>query len=85
MFFLTETLITVTTLIVMVNGQLVSGGEVSLNCSLTLTMFVLQWTWIAANNWGSCHTGGRGMGCGPQVNRSGNIVPIFHDEKSSAV
>ena len=27
----------------------------------------LQWTWIAANNWGSCHNGGRGMGCGPQV------------------
>jgi len=27
---------------------------------------ILQWTWIAANNWGSCHAGGRGMGCGPQ-------------------
>ena len=27
----------------------------------------MQWTWIAANNWGSCHNGARGMGCGPQV------------------
>ena len=32
-----------------------------------INFLVFQWTWIAANNWGSCHTGGRGMGCGPQV------------------
>ena len=28
---------------------------------------MFQWTWIVANNWGSCHNGARGVGCGPQV------------------
>lgn len=39
---------------------------VKLPDNLTCDQCIIQWTWIAANNWGSCHQGGRGMGCGPQ-------------------
>ena len=39
----------------------------------------LQWTWIAANNWGSCHNGARGLGCGPQV-RSAVSTPAQNNE-----
>lgn len=33
---------------------------------VTCDQCIIQWTWIAANNWGSCHNGARGIGCGPQ-------------------
>ncbi len=27
---------------------------------------ILQWTYVAGNNWGDCVNGTSGLGCGPQ-------------------
>ena len=27
---------------------------------------ILQWTYVAGNNWGDCDDGTSGLGCGPQ-------------------
>jgi len=34
--------------------------------NFTCNHCVLQWTWVAANNWGLCPDGSGALGCGPQ-------------------
>lgn len=34
--------------------------------SLTCTQCILQWRYIAGNNWGTCENGTGAVGCGPQ-------------------
>jgi len=33
---------------------------------LTCTQCVMQWRYIAGNNWGQCENGSQAIGCGPQ-------------------
>ncbi|RXG73020.1 hypothetical protein Avbf_02355, partial [Armadillidium vulgare] len=33
---------------------------------MTCSNCVIQWTYVGANNWGTCDNGTEGMGCGPQ-------------------
>ncbi|RXG61484.1 hypothetical protein Avbf_17418, partial [Armadillidium vulgare] len=39
---------------------------VQLPPSMTCSNCVIQWTYVGANNWGTCDNGTEGMGCGPQ-------------------
>ncbi|KAL7645366.1 UNVERIFIED_CONTAM: hypothetical protein RMT77_003752 [Armadillidium vulgare] len=39
---------------------------VELPPSMTCSNCVIQWTYVGANNWGTCDNGTEGMGCGPQ-------------------
>ena len=34
---------------------------------LSCELCVLQWRYVAGNNWGKCNNGTEGIGCGPQV------------------
>lgn len=39
---------------------------VELPLTVTCEQCILQWTYVAGNNWGTCDNGTSGIGCGPQ-------------------
>lgn len=52
--------------------------EVQLPDGLRCEHCVLQWTYVAGNNWGRCVTGGGRLGCGPQEHfRACSDIRIF--------
>ena len=58
----------------------------SLSFTLMPKYFCCQWTWIVANNWGSCHNGHRGMGCGPQETfRSCSDIAIMKSSNKTKI
>lgn len=42
--------------------------QMKLPDNLTCRHCVVQWTYVAANNWGQCGNGTGATGCGPQEN-----------------
>lgn len=53
---------------------------VRLPMKITCDQCILQWSYVAGNNWGKCEDGTSGMGCGPQetFRSCADIKIVFH-------
>ena len=58
-----------------------------LHCRVSCEQCILQWTYTAGNNWGTCANGTGSLGCGPQVRFiCFNICPsLFHSGDFSSL